>query len=256
MQVSRDLPFASRNARSTKYRRNRRIHSARKRADRSSASHLLPHLLDGGIDKVLRRPQRLSPTDLEDKVAQNLRPVSRVVNLRMELHRKPLLRHILDSRHSMSSLRRQLKSRRQLQRLVPMRHPHRLPLRQSRKQHRLRDNIDLRMPILALIRRPDLAAQRVHHELQPVTDAKHGQPQLEHARIRRRRIFVVDRPRRAREHNPSRSAALHLIKRSRAGEHHRKNILFADAARDELRILRAKVEDYDGLIKSGLGFHG
>ena len=137
-----------------------------------------------------------------------------------------------------------------------MRHPHRLPLRQSREQRRLRDDINLRMTIFALVRRPYLAAQRVHHELQPVADAKDGQPHLEHAPIRRRRILVVDRPRRTRQHNSNRSAALHLIKRGRAGEHHRKNILFADSASDELRVLRAKVEDYDGLIESGLAFHG
>ena len=37
----------------------------------------------------------------------------------------------------------------------------------------------------------------------------------------------------------------------RAREHHREDILFTDAARDELRILRPEIEDYDGL-----GFHG
>ena len=110
------------------------------------------------------------------------------------------------------------------------------------------------MPVLTLIRRPHLAAQGVHHELQPVTDAQHGQPQLEQARIRRRRVFVIDRPRRAGEHNAHRRVALDLVKRGRAGQHHRKDILFADAARDELRILRAEVEDDDGLVKAWIGF--
>jgi hypothetical protein len=41
-----------------------------------------------------------------------------------------------------------------------------------------------------------------------------------------------------------------------AGKHDREDFLFADAARDELRILRAKVEDDDCLIQRGLGFHG
>ena len=64
---------------------------------------------------------------------------------------------------------------------------------------------------------------------------------------------------------PDGRVALDFIELGRAGQHDGKNILFADAARDELRILRAKVEDDDGLGEGrlaqrrwatlGLGFH-
>ncbi len=205
---------------------------------------------------MLRRPQRLRTTDLENEIAQNLRAIPRVVHFRMELHRKPLLRHILNSRDRMSGLGSQLKARRQLQRFVPMRHPNRLPFRQALKQHRLGDDVNLRVPVLSLVRWPHFAAESMHHELQAVADAEHGQPQSENLRIRRWRIFVVDRPRRPREHNAGGRVALQLIKRRRTGEHHGKNILFADAARDELRVLRAKVKNDDALVENGLGFHG
>src|SRR5271170_7931249 len=122
------------------------------------------------------------------------------------------------------------------------------------------DDVDLRVAILALLRRTHLAAESVHHELQAVTNAEDGQSQLKKARISRRRIFVIDRPRRTGKHNTHGPAILNLSERSVAGQYYGENTLFADAARDELRILRAEVEDDDGLNgggrdQSGLGFH-
>ena len=197
--------------------RNRRIHSAGKRADRIPASDLLPNLFHSRVDKMLRRPHGLRSADLKHEVAKNLRAVPRVVYFRMELHGKPLLRHVLNSRNRMNGLGSQLKSGRQLQSLVPMRHPNSLLLSQALKQHRLGDDVDLRVSILPLIRRAHLAAQRVHHELQSVTDPQHRQPQFEDSRIRRRRIFVIHGPRRAREHNADGRIAAHLVQRGSAG---------------------------------------
>ena len=120
------------------------------------------------------------------------------------------------------------------------------------------------MAILALVGRAHLATQRVHHELQPITDAEHGHAQFEHARIGGGSIFVVHRPGRPRQNDSSRRIALHLIKLGRTRQHDGKNILFADATRDQLGILRAKIENDDGLTESrlaesllvrGLGFH-
>src|SRR5581483_364101 len=69
----------------------------------------------------------------------------------------------------------------------------------------------------------------------------------------------VHRPGRSREHDPGRGAAFDLGKLRRAGQHNRENILLPDTARDQLRILRAKVQDDNGLIWQeivrGWGFH-
>ena len=107
------------------------------------------------------------------------------------------------------------------------------------------------MTVLALVGGPHFTAQGVHHELQSIADAQHGQAQLQHARVGGRRISVIDRRRAAGKNNPDRGVAANFFQRGRAGEHYRENILFTDAARDELRILRPEIEDYDGL-----GFHG
>ena len=111
------------------------------------------------------------------------------------------------------------------------------------------------MSVLTLLGRAHLTAERMHHKLQSVADAKHGQAKLEDASIGRRRVFVVDRPRRARQNNATRRITLDLVERGRAGQHDGENILFANAACDQLRVLRTKVENDDGFAELGLGFH-
>src|SRR5258708_2460238 len=117
------------------------------------------------------------------------------------------------------------------------------------------------MSVLAFLPRPHFAAERMHHELEPVADTEHGHSEVKDAFVRWRRVFVVDRPRRARENDPYRRAVLDFLERCRARQDDGEHILLADAARDKLRILRAKIEDDDGLVElrrseSRLGFHG
>ena len=144
-------------------------------------------------------------------------------------------------------LRHQFKSGRQFERFIAVRHPHRQFFCEPLKQNRFRDNIDFRAAILALVRGAHLAAQRVHHELQSVADAEHGHAQLKHARVRGRSVFVINRPGRAREHDARRRIAFHFVELRRARQHDRKHILLANAARDQLRILRAEVKDDNAL---------
>ena len=106
------------------------------------------------------------------------------------------------------------------------------------------------MAVLALVGGAHLAAERVHHELQSVADAEHRQAQLKHARIRRRRVGVIHRRRPAGKNDAHRRVAANFFQRGSAGKHHRKDILFTDAARDELGILRPEIEDDDGLVST------
>ena len=105
----------------------------------------------------------------------------------------------------------------------------------------------LGVTVLALVSGAHLAAQLVHHELQAVADAQHRHAKMEHALVRRRRVGVIDRRRPARQHDARGMIALNFIERSGAGQDDGEDVVFADAARDELRILRAKVEDDDRL---------
>jgi hypothetical protein len=101
------------------------------------------------------------------------------------------------------------------------------------------------MSVLAFVRRPNLTAQRMDHELQPVADPQHGQTEFEYALVRGGSIFVVNRAWAPGEDYPHRRIATNFLKASSAGKNDGKDVLFADAARNELRILRSKVEDND-----------
>ncbi len=107
------------------------------------------------------------------------------------------------------------------------------------------------MSILAFLRRTDFSPERVHHELQSVADAEHRHAQLQHFFIGMGRAFVIHRGRSARQDNPYRRVAADFLQAGIKRENNRKHFVFADAARDQLRILRSEVEDNDGL-----GFHG
>ena len=237
----------------------RGIHSARERADGPPAAHLRFDLLHRRVDKVLGSPCGLGPANLKDKVFQNLRALRRVMHFRMELHRIPFLGNILNAGDGVVGLGHELKAGRQLQSFIPVRHPHGQLFRHALKQHRRRDHIHFRVPVFALLRGTHLPPQRVHHELQAVADAQHWDAELEHTCVRGRRIFVVHRPGRARKNDSHRPIALDLGQLGVTWQHDRKNILFPNTARDQLRVLCAKVQDDDALILQeivrGWGFH-
>src|SRR5215469_10715638 len=189
---------------------------------------------------MLRGPLRLRTANLENEILQDLRALRGVMHLRVKLHRIPLFRDVLNARDGVVRLRHQLEARRQFERFVAMRHPDGESLGETLEQNRIRDDIDFGGAVLALVGRAHLSAERVHHELQAVTDAEDRQTEIEQVPIGGWGVFVVDGPRSTRQDNADGIVALDLRELCRARQYDRKNILLADAARDELRILRAK----------------
>ena len=84
-----------------------------------------------------------------------------------------------------------------------------------------------------------------HERLHAVTDAEHRDPELQQLRIEPRRALRVDGRRAAGEDQALRAAPAHLLHadvvRQQLGEH----AALAHAARDQLRVLPAVVEDDD-----------
>ena len=60
--------------------------------------------------------------------------------------------------------------------------------------------------------------------------------------------MIVNGRRTSAQDNAGRPVALDFTQRSGTGQDNGKDFQFADAARNKLRVLRAKVEDYDGLF--------
>ena len=201
---------------------------------------------------MLRRPRRLRSTDAKREVTQNVRAQRRVMHLGMKLHRPHFPLSVFDGGNRVGSFRRQPETRRQLFRRVAMRHPDREPLGQSVKKLRGAFlDLDFSVAVLALSRGTHLPAERIHHELQTVADTEHRNAEIEDTLVGQWSILVVHRRRPARQNNPHRRVAANFFQAGVERQHDRENFLFADAARNQLRILRPEVEDNDGL-----GFHG
>src|SRR5437868_1651852 len=99
------------------------------------------------------------------------------------------------------------------------------------------------MPVLAMSSGLDLATKCVRHKLQAVANSEHGQSQLKYVGIGTGRVLVIDGARPSGKNDPHGRVLLDFFNFRIAGENGGKNVLFADAACDQLRILRPKVED-------------
>ncbi len=166
----------------------------------------------------------------------------------MKLHRVIFLRGVLDGGDRVGGAADQLEAGRKLHGLVAVRHPDcQWPLQTFEQRGIAAEQFHLRVAVLALVGGAHFAAQLVHHELQAVADAQHRQSEVQDALVRWRRIGVVDGRRPAGQHDAGRMIAFDFVEGRVAGKDDGEDVLFADAARDELRILRAKVEDDDRL---------
>src|SRR5437588_12354797 len=129
-----------------------------------------------------------------------------------------------------------------------MRHPDRQRCRQIAKERRFAfQDFDLRMSVLALGSWNYFATEFVSDEMQSITNTQNGKSKREHALVRRWSIVVVHRAWPPGKNDSRRTTGLNFIKRSRARQDHREDALFPNPARDKLRVLRAKVENDDGL---------
>ena len=104
------------------------------------------------------------------------------------------------------------------------------------------------MAVLALGAGTDFASELVRDEVQAVADAEHRQAECEHAIIGWRSVMIVNGRGSPAQNNAGRPVALDFTQRGGAGQDDRKYFKFADAARNELRVLRAEVENDDGLF--------
>src|SRR5215467_7104014 len=118
--------------------------------------------------------------------------------------------------------------------------------RQTRKERNGRiDHRNLRMSVLAFGGGAHLAAQMMRNELQAIADAEHRLAEAQQRRVGTRRVGVIDRAGSTRKNDAERFVAFNFCKLCRAWEDHGKDILLANAARDQLCVLGTKVKDDD-----------
>ena len=156
-------------------------------------AHGLAHAGNRRIDEVLSRPGGFGAANSECEVAQDIRAQLGVADFGMELHCPHLSLGSFDGGHRTGRAGHEVKSGRQFDRFVAVRHPDGKPGGEAFEKTGAVLDLDVGMAVLALVGGANLATQGVHHELEPVTDAEHGQAQFEHAPVRGRRVGVIHR---------------------------------------------------------------
>ncbi len=94
----------------------------------------------------------------------------------------------------------------------------------------------------------DAAAQWSRHRLHAVADAENGDPELEYGLGRLGRGVFVDRSRTAGENHPARGEVANEAVADVEGVQLAIDFGFPDPARDQLRVLRAEIEDEDLVV--------
>ena len=121
--------------------------------------------------------------------------------------------------------------------------------RQTAEQGRgmLLVDIEVRGAVLASLRANHFSAQRVCQPLHPITNSENGDAELQNFCVADRRVRVIDRTWAAGEHEADRFERANFFERSGARKNRGENLLLADAARDQLRVLPAEIEHDDSV---------
>ena len=101
----------------------------------------------------------------------------------------------------------------------------------------------------------DRAAEAGHHQLESVADAEDRHPGVEQARRGGRRAVGVDRRGAAGQDDRLRPLGQHLRHRHGGGDDLGVHVALAHPAGDQLRVLRAEVDDEDGVKATGHADH-
>ncbi len=104
------------------------------------------------------------------------------------------------------------------------------------------------MPEFPMRRRRDAPSQRVGHQLHAVADSQYGSAQLQHCRVRFRCTRLRNALRSAGQNEAGGFARAQLVDRGVEWQNLAVDRQLAQPARDQLRELRAEVEDENRLM--------
>ena len=161
---------------------------------------------------------------------------------------------------ALDAARNHLEPLRQPDHLIAVAHPHRLALPGLRlpvQGRGRRRPLDLHLPVLLPLPGLHGAAKGLHEQLHPVADAKHvgarAIGEVQESLGKGGRSLGVDGVGPAGEDDGARAQALEGSKRRRAGDAEGEDAQLADAAGDEVCVLRAVVKDEDQILAGAGG---
>ena len=211
----------------------------------------------GAFDEMRRSPIAARSADAEEKVPEQLRAERGVMDFGVELHGPDTPFFVGDARQCIGADGGSMESRRQLESLVAVAHPYseiRGQAGEERSGGVFHGNFGV--AVFALGGGAHLATEVMHDELKAVTDAENGNTAFEQARVGGGRVGIVDRAGAAGEDKADGLVSLDFAERYGTGEDNGEDILLADAAGDELGILRPEIEDDDCLGVHALVWQG
>ena len=91
----------------------------------------------------------------------------------------------------------------------------------------------------------DLAAEKLGEQLHAVADAEHGHAERENIFVRQRRVRGINAGRAAGQNDSARLQRGDFHRRRVVAQDDRIHVALADAARDDLRVLRPKIQNDD-----------
>ncbi|OPY89682.1 MAG: hypothetical protein A4E72_01022 [Syntrophus sp. PtaU1.Bin208] len=222
------------------HRRHGGVHAPAQSQDDLCVAHRGADLLHGIPDEGRHGPAFLAAADGEEEVFQHLFPFRRMDDFGMKLEAvKAPLRIFNSGDPGIGRFRSDLKSRRQLVDCIPMTHPAAGILGDFRKDSAPvpPDHMEFGKTVLPLGRPDDLAAQAIHHVLQPVADAQDRNAQFEDPLVHPWAVGFVDACRSSGEDNPFRLERLDRLQGDGRGFYLAVHFQFPDAAGDQLVVL-------------------
>ena len=232
-------------------RDHRGIDATGQAQDHLVRSDLLAHARDLVVDDVGRGPQRLAAADIDHEAAQQGLALQGVGDLGVELHAVPAL-VLVGHRRDRDAVGGggDREARRHLGHVVAMAHPHVEAagagvVGQPGEQCVRRDDVHLRMAELALVGGFGGTAELRGEGLHAIADAEDRQAAVEHLLRRGGRTGQRGRLGAARQDDALGAERGDLGRVVVPGPDLAVHADLADAARDQLRVLRAEVEDQD-----------
>ena len=247
------------------HRGDRRVHAARQPADHPSASYLRPNPGNLRRSECRHGPGPGQPNHVMGKVAQQLRAVRRVDDLRMKLHAVEVAPIIGDGgKRGRFTCRDNPEPGRQPSHPVPVAHPNLFASAfrpHPVKQRAVISDINIGAAEFPMSRRFNGAAELMAQQLLPIANPQDRNAQIEHLGGGEGRHRLMHRSRPPREDNPARMPCGDPARIGIERPDFAINPRVAQAAGDQLGDLAAEVQDQDafggiGGIRQGIGHDG
>ena len=228
---------------------HRGVHAAGQGAQHLAIADALPESLDVVLHKGVHLPVTGAAADVVHKVAQHLLALSGVQHFRMKLHGIQTFFGIFGCCHrAVDRVGGDLETRCCLLDVVVVAHPADGGGLHIGEQLALGVHEHLSLAVLTLRCTADMAAQQMHHQLAAVADAQHGHAPAEDLRVDRGGILQVDAVGAAGKNNALGILRLDHRQVGFIGIDFTVDIVLADAARDQLIVLAAKVQHDDSFM--------